>query len=162
MRSCRQVERLRKELHLLQQLAAGAVRQADAFKEDDDVAALVAENDDLRRRLRQGEGDCELAMCELEVALAQVDALDPADLQGHEAEVQAARRALCRAAPAEADGFVTAAVGAVRAEASCEWAEEEAEEAVEAGTEQDDLTYDSDWSYQTDLVAPPRQEMWTA
>jgi hypothetical protein len=72
-------------------MAAGAVRRAAASPGDDDVIMLVAENDDLRCRLRQVDGDCELAMCELEAALMQVEALDPAELQGHEAEIQNAR-----------------------------------------------------------------------
>jgi hypothetical protein len=85
---------LRKELQLLQRLAAGAVRRAATSPGDDDIVTLVAENEELRCRLRQVDGDCELAMCELEAALVQVDALDPAELQGHEAEIQAARAVL--------------------------------------------------------------------
>ena len=85
---------MRKELQLLQRLAAGAVRRAATSPGDDDIVTLVAENEELRCRLRQVDGDCELAMCELEAALVQVDALDPAELQGHEAEIQAARAVL--------------------------------------------------------------------
>jgi hypothetical protein len=75
-------------------MAAGAVRRAAASPGDDDVIMLIAENDDLRCRLRQIDGDCELAMCELEAALVQVEALDPAELQGHTAEIQSARAVL--------------------------------------------------------------------
>ena len=94
VRNTYQVERLRKELQLLQRMAAGAVRRAAASPGDDDIIMLVAENDELRCRLRQVDGDCELAMCELEAALVQVEALDPAELQGHEAEIQSARAVL--------------------------------------------------------------------
>ncbi len=113
------MERLRKELQLLQRMAAGAVRRAAASPGDDDIITLVAENDDLRCRLRQVDGDCELAMCELEVALLQVDALDPAELQGYEAEIQSARAVLIsrnvRKLPSATGGVVSGGEAALAA-----------------------------------------------
>jgi hypothetical protein len=130
-----QVERLRKELQLLQRMAAGAVRRAAASPGDDDIIMLVSENDDLRCRLRQVDGDCELAMCELEAALLQVEALDPAELQVHEAEIQSARAVLSlrnvRALPPATGGAVPGGETALAADGGAE-AAMRAEASVEA------------------------------
>ena len=150
-----QVERLRKELSLLQRYAAGAVRHASATTAEDDIAALVAENEDLRCRLRQSEGDCELAMCELEAALEQVDALEPHELRGHEAEILAARCALSRRRP-------SFPLAAPHASVSPPPAVPDAPGSAAASPGSAAASVASQWLDGVDLVAPPREENWTA
>jgi hypothetical protein len=154
-----QVERLRRELGLLQRLATGARRAANAAPAEEDLSPLVAENEDLRRRLRQSEGDCQLSMCELEAALAQVDALEPTELRGHEAELLAARQALRRTQPPGA------AVPPASPAAPSETAESATPDASEStGTSSGSVpAIAAQWVGVAELAAaPPREAIWTA